>query len=45
MEGFKAGWENGGKFHLIKIEHNCLVQEISTIFLAGDQSDKISRGL
>lgn len=45
MEGFKAGWKNGGKFHPIKIGHNCLGQEINTIFLAGDQSDRISTGL
>lgn len=45
MEGFKAGWKNGGKFHLTKIGQNCLVQEINTIFLAGDQSDRISTGL
>lgn len=45
MEGFKAGWKNGEKFHLTKIGQNCLVQEINTIFLAGDQSDRISTGL
>lgn len=45
MEGFKAGWKNGGKLHPIKIGHNYLLQEINAIFLTGDHSDRFSTGL